>query len=83
MSYLKVGVYVFGRADIRKVWEKLKGHTCVAGGISTGLLLSGTHEKIEEYVKKLLSDIGREGGFVLALGVAEIDYKIMHSQILY
>jgi len=67
------GIGVFERADIRKVWEKLKGHTCVAGGITPGQLVGWTPERIEEYVKKLVEEIGPEGGLILAPGTAEID----------
>lgn len=67
------GIGVFERVDILKVWSKLKGHTCVAGGIPTSLLVGGTPEKIEDHVRKLLEEVRGEGGFVLAPGVAEVD----------
>jgi len=58
---------------IKDVWEKLKGHTVVMGGIPSTLLIGGTPEKIEEYVKNLLREVGPEPGFILSTGVAEID----------
>lgn len=67
------GIGVFERADIRKVKEVIGGHTCIAGGIPASLLIGGTPEKIEEHVKKLIEDVGKEGGFILANGTAEID----------
>jgi len=57
--------------DFVKVWEKLKGHTAVMGGMPTNLLLHGTPEKIEEYIKDLLSQIKPEGGFIISPGVSE------------
>ena len=75
------GIGVFERADIRKVWEKLKGHTCVAGGITPGQLTGWSPEKIEEYVKKLIEDLAPEGGFILAPGVAEIDPAIPDANL--
>uniref|UniRef100_A0A7C2VBF9 Uroporphyrinogen decarboxylase (URO-D) domain-containing protein n=1 Tax=Ignisphaera aggregans TaxID=334771 RepID=A0A7C2VBF9_9CREN len=67
------GVAWFERPrDFLKVWEKLKGHTCVMGGISPALLSGGTPEKIDEYVKNLLNQIKPEGGFVISPGVNEL-----------
>lgn len=53
-----------------KVWEKLKGHTTVMGGVPVPLLVGGTPEKIEEYIKNLLNQVKLEGGFILSPGVA-------------
>ncbi|MEM0100199.1 MAG: uroporphyrinogen decarboxylase family protein [Desulfurococcaceae archaeon] len=75
------GIGVFERADIRKVKEVLGGHTCIAGGIPTSLLIGGTPEKIEEYVKKLIEDVGKDGGFILAPGVAEVDPSTPEANI--
>jgi hypothetical protein len=55
-----------------KVWETLKGHTIVMGGVPTTLLISGTPEKIEEYVKNLLNNIKPEGGFIVAPTVMDL-----------
>jgi len=52
--------------DFLKVWEKLKGHTVVMGGIPVSLMVSGTPEKIEEHVKKIIDAVKPEGGFILA-----------------
>jgi len=58
--------------NFMKVWEKLKGHTTVMGGVPANLLIGGTPEKIDEYVKNLLNQIKPEGGFIIAPGVAEL-----------
>lgn len=58
--------------DFIKVWEKLKGHTTVMGGVPASLIIGGTPEKIDEYIKGLLSRIKPEGGFILSLGVNEL-----------
>ncbi|MCS7110867.1 MAG: hypothetical protein NZ912_01325 [Ignisphaera sp.] len=57
--------------DFLQVWEKLKGHSAVMGGMPTNLLLHGTPEKIEEYIKNLLTQIRPEGGFIISPGVSE------------
>lgn len=55
-----------------KVWETLKGHTTVMGGVPTTLLVGGTPEKIDEYIKNLLNHIKPEGGFIIAPSVMEL-----------
>lgn len=67
------GVAWFERPrDFMKVWEELKGHTTVMGGVPTSLLIGGTPEKIDEYIKGLLSRVKPEGGFILSPGVNEL-----------
>jgi uroporphyrinogen-III decarboxylase len=67
------GVAWFERPrDFIKVWEKLKGHTTVMGGVPPALIVGGTPEKIDEYIKNLLNKIKPEGGYILSLGVSEL-----------
>ena len=58
--------------DFIKVWEKLKGHTTVMGGVPVSLLAGGTPEKIEEHIKNLLNQVKPEGGFIISPGVNEL-----------
>jgi len=54
------------------VWEKLKGHTTVMGGVPVSLIASGTPKQIDEYIKNLMVKIKPEGGFILSPGVSEL-----------
>ncbi|MCG0276828.1 MAG: hypothetical protein L5655_11880 [Thermosediminibacteraceae bacterium] len=63
------GIAYFEKTDVRKAKEILKGHTCVMGGVPTSLILSGTPEKIDAYIKELLEEVKPGGGFILAPGV--------------
>lgn len=38
------------------------------GGIPVSLLIGGTPEKIDEYIRDLLREVMPEGGFILAPG---------------
>ncbi|MDK6028783.1 uroporphyrinogen decarboxylase family protein [Ignisphaera sp. 4213-co] len=58
--------------DFIKIWEKLKGHTIVMGGVPTTLLASGTPQQIDEYVKNLLNKIKPEGGFIISPSIGEL-----------
>lgn len=76
------GIGMFERPrDFIKVYEKLKGHTCVMGGIPVTLLQSGTPEKIEEYVRKLIEATAPNEGLILAPGVAEVASETSNENI--
>jgi hypothetical protein len=64
------GIAWFEKTDIRKAKEILGGHTCILGGIPISLLISGTLNKIKDYVKKLLEDIKPGGGVILSSNIA-------------
>jgi len=64
------GIAWFEKTDIRKAKEILGGHTCILGGIPISLLISGTPNKIKDYVKKLLEDIKPGGGVILSSNIA-------------
>jgi len=64
------GIAWFEKTDIKKAKEILEGHTCILGGIPISLLISGTPNKIKDYVKKLLEDIKPGGGIILSSNTA-------------
>lgn len=64
------GIAYFEKTDVRKAKQLLKGHTCVMGGIPISLIISGTPEKIDAYVKDLLEEVKPGGGFILAPSIA-------------
>lgn len=63
------GVAYFEKTDIVKAKKMLQGHCCVVGGIPISLIVTGTPEKIKEYVKNLLEEVKPGGGFMLATSV--------------
>lgn len=63
------GIAYFEKADIVKAKEILQGHTCVMGGLPINLIIGGTPEEIDEYIKDLLPQVMPGGGFILAPGV--------------
>ncbi|MCF6096174.1 hypothetical protein L1766_04010 [Thermovorax subterraneus] len=63
------GIAYFEKTDVRKAKEILKGHTCVMGGVPISLIVSGTPEKIDSYVKELLEEVKPGGGYILATSV--------------
>lgn len=66
-----IGYFEKPRNFIKGVWEKLKGHTIVAGGIPISLFYQPP-DKVDEYVKNLLHEIKPEGGFMIMPGIFEL-----------
>jgi len=63
------GVAYFEKTDIVKAKNVLKGHTCVMGGVPISLVVNGTPEKIDNYVKELMEQVKPGGGFIMTTGV--------------
>lgn len=54
--------------DIFKAKDILGGHCCLMGDVPATLLRLGTPQEVEEYCKKLIDYVGKDGGFILAPG---------------
>jgi hypothetical protein len=52
--------------DIYKAKAILKGHTCIQGNVPSTILQTGTVDDTKAYCKKLIDDIGKDGGFILS-----------------
>lgn len=51
--------------DIFEMRKKLP-HICLTGGMPSTLLYSGTEQQCVDYAKKLIDEIGQDGGYVLS-----------------
>jgi len=56
--------------DINLAKEILGGHLCIYGDIPAAMLSHGKPEEVEVYCKKLIDEVGRDGGFILGSGCA-------------
>lgn len=54
--------------DIFKAKEILNGHMCIAGDVPAALTSLGTPEGVEDYCRKLIDVVGKDGGFILSSG---------------
>ncbi len=54
------------RTDIYKAKEVLKDHLCIQGNVPSSLLQAGSVHDVKDYCKKLIDDIGKDGGFILS-----------------
>lgn len=56
--------------DIFLAKEVLRGHLCIHGDVSASLLTVGKPEDVEAYCKKLIDEVGSDGGFIMGSGCA-------------
>jgi hypothetical protein len=54
--------------DIFKAKEVLRGHLCIMGDVPATLFKLGTPEQVTAYVKRLIDEVGGDGGFILSTG---------------
>lgn len=57
-----------GASDIFKAKEILGDHMCIMGDVPPTLLKLGEPEEVEEYCRRLMREIGSDGGFILSSG---------------
>jgi uroporphyrinogen-III decarboxylase len=54
--------------DIFAAKEALRGHLCLHGDVPAAMLSIGKAEDVEDYCKKLITEVGHDGGFILGSG---------------
>ena len=57
-----------GTTDIFRAKEILGGHMCISGDVPAALLTLGTPDSVKDYCRKLIDEIGQDGGFMLTTG---------------
>jgi hypothetical protein len=57
-----------GTTDVFAAKEVLRNHLCIASGVHPALLSLGKPEEVETYCKKLIDEVGRDGGHILSTG---------------
>jgi hypothetical protein len=62
-------VWMFDATDLKGAREHLGGYQCFGCNVPGSLLALGTPEKVDAYVKGLLSDVAGPGGFILGSGI--------------
>jgi uroporphyrinogen-III decarboxylase len=58
-------VYWFEQTDIFRAKEILGDRICLRGNVPASLLNVGTPQQVEDYCKKLIDVVGRDGGFLM------------------
>ena len=57
-----------GSTDIFAAKELLRGHLCLKGDVPAALLSIGRPEEVAAYCKRLIDQVGGDGGFILGSG---------------
>ena len=52
--------------NILRAKEILKGHTCIEGNVPSSLLQVGTVQDVKDYCKKLIDNVGKDGGYIIS-----------------
>ena len=52
--------------DIFKAKKVIGDTHCIAGNLPVSLLQTGTPEKVKDYTKKLIDEVGRDGGYIMS-----------------
>jgi len=57
-----------GQTDLTRAREIVKDHVCLSGDVPASLLTVGSPGEVDEYCKRLITVVGRGGGFILSNG---------------
>ncbi len=61
-------LHLDGTTDIFAAKEKLKGHLCLMGDVHPSLQAIGKPDEVEAYVKRLIDEVGYDGGLIISSG---------------
>lgn len=66
-------IYWFEGGDLFRAKEIMGDHVCLRGNVPASMLNDGSPDEITEYCKKLISVVGKNGGFMLdgAIGIPD------------
>ncbi len=57
-----------GTSDIFRAKEILGDHFCIMGDVPAAMLKLGEPDEVDEYCRRLITEIGADGGFILSSG---------------
>ncbi|MDE3170481.1 MAG: uroporphyrinogen decarboxylase [Acidobacteriota bacterium] len=76
-------VWMFDQTDMKEVKKRFTGWACFAGNVPASMLIAAKPEEVRAYVKELIDDVGRDGGYILTTG-ATVDHAVpanLHAMI--
>ena len=59
---------LFDRTDLVRAKEIIGDIVCIAGGMPITMLQAGTPEEVREHTKKMIDILGKDGGYIMAVG---------------
>jgi len=68
-------IWYFDQTDIFRAKEILGDRACIMGNVPTSLIVTGTTDEVKTYCEKLIDEIGKGGGYILAPGATSDEAK--------
>jgi hypothetical protein len=72
----------FDRTDIFKAKKILGKNFCLQGNVPASMIVTGSPQEVKEYCRKLIQEVGKGGGFVLAAGSIPEKPKLENLQAM-
>lgn len=60
----------FEKIDMQRARNLLRERVCIAGDVPSSLILKGRPEDVKDYCRNLIDRVGKESGFILAVGTS-------------
>jgi len=76
-------IWIFDQTDLPEVKKRFTGWACFGGNVPSSLLIAGTPDQVKTHVKRLIDDVGRDGGYILSTGATVDNAKAenLHAMI--
>lgn len=76
----KVVIELDSTSNIFRAKEILHGHCCLMGDVPATMFAFGSPTEVEDYCKRLLTQVGKDGGFILSSGCS-VPINAKHENI--
>ena len=76
-------VWMFDQTDLREVKKRFTGWACFGGNVPSSMLVAAKPEEVRDHVKRLIEDVGQDGGYMVATGAVVDDARAenLHAMI--
>lgn len=76
-------LWTFDQTDLKEVKKRFTGWAGFGGNVPSSLLIAAKPEEVREHVKRLIDDVGQDGGYILATGAVVDDAQAanLHAMI--
>lgn len=76
-------LWIFDRTDMAVAKKTIGDKLCIGGNVPSGMILTGTPEKVKAYCKELIDVAGKGGGYIMSFGTAMDEGKAdtIHAMI--
>lgn len=75
-------IYWFHQIDMKQVKDMMGDYVAIRGNIPGSLLITGTPQQVEDYIKQLIDDCGEGGGLLIDGAIAGIPDESKHENVL-